>query len=265
MIKPWGQLSDEERALEARGMEVYAGMLDAMDYHYGRVVEFLKDIGEYDNTIVIFLSDNGANPWYSHEYPEADSPEFQAQFDNSLENIGRPGSNHAYGIGFASGSGGPLDKFKMTVGEGGIRVPLIISGPGIKAGQQSDAFAYVWDIMPTVLEIAGVEYPEELQGRKVEPMRGRSMLGLLDGSKKAIYGEDEFIGGEMGDGKWMRQGKFKAARVPKPYGTGEWRLFNVVADPGEANDLSTKLPEKLQALKAAWVDYANDVGVIPSE
>jgi arylsulfatase len=265
MIKAWDELSVDERAVEARGMEVYAGMLDAMDYHYGRVVDFLKDIGEYDNTVIIFLSDNGANPWYSDEYPGADRPEFRDQFDNSLDNIGNPRSNYAYGIGFASGSGGPLDKYKFTVGEGGIRVPLIISGPGIKAGQQSDAFAYVWDILPTVLDIAGVEFPAEFQDRKIEPPRGRSMLALLDGTEEAIYGEDEFVGGEMLNGKWMRQGNYKAVSIPEPEGTGEWRLFDVVADPGEANDLATEMPEKLENLKAFWNEYAADVGVILGE
>ncbi len=167
-IKPWDELSAADRAVEVRGMEVYAGMLDAMDYHYGRVVKFLKDIGEYDNTVIIFLSDNGANPWYSDDYPGADKRSFRDQFDYSLENIGHPRSNHAYGIGFASGSGGPLDKYKFTVGEGGIRVPLLISGPGIKTGQQSDAFAYVWDIMPTILEISGVEQPRTRPGEALE-------------------------------------------------------------------------------------------------
>jgi arylsulfatase len=265
MIKPWDELSVDERAVEARGMEVYAGMLDAMDYHYGRVVDFLKDIGEYDNTVIIFLSDNGANPWYSDEYPGADRREFRDQFDNSLDNIGNPRSNYSYGIGFASGSSGPLDKFKMTVGEGGIRVQLLVSGPGIKAGQRSDAFAYVWDIVPTILEIAGVEYPAEFRGRKIEAPRGRSMLGLLDGTKDAIYGEEEFVGGEMGNGKWMRQGDFKAVMVPKPYGTGIWKLFNVVEDPGEAKDLANTMPDKLETLKSAWNEYADDVGVILSE
>ena len=158
-----------------------------------------------------------------------------------------------------------MNKFKMTVGEGGIRVPLLISGPGIKGGYQSEAFAYVWDILPTILEMAGVEYPVEFNGHKVEAPRGRSMLGLLDGSKKAIYGDEEFVGGEMGNGKWMRQGDFKAVMVPKPYGTGVWKLFNVVEDPGEANDLSSAMPEKLDTLKAAWDQYAADVGVILAE
>jgi len=262
MIKSWDNLSADERALEARGMEVYAGMLEAMDYHYGRVVDFLKDIGEFDNTVIIFLSDNGANPWYSEEYPGAKEKAFTSKFDNSLENIGHPGSNHAYGIGFASGSGGPLDKFKMTVGEGGIRSPLLISGPGVKGGRRSSAFVYVTDIMPTVLDLAGTEFPAEFEGRMTEPMRGRSMVGLLDGTKKAIYGEKEFVGGEMGGGKWMRQGDFKAVMVPALYGTGKWRLHDVVKDPGEAKDLSASMPDKLKTLQAAWDRYAKDVGVI---
>jgi len=265
MIKPWNKLTEEERALESRGMEVYSGMLENMDYHYGRVVDFLKDIDEFDNTIIIFLSDNGANPWYSDDYPGAGEPEFKSKFDNSLENVGKPGSNYAYGMGFAHGSVGPLDKFKMTVGEGGIRSPLLISGPGIKGGRQIGSFAYVTDIMPTILELAGVDYPDKFQGRKIEPMRGRSLVGMLDGTKKAIYSAAEFVGGEMGGGKWMRQGDFKAVMIPEPYGTGEWQLFNVVKDPGEAKDLSTAMPDKLETLKATWDRYAKEVGVVLPE
>jgi len=263
MIKPWNDLTADERAIEARGMEVYAGMLDAMDHHFGRVVNFLKDIGEYENTVIIFLSDNGANPWYSNEYPGAETADFRKQFDESLDNIGRPKSNYSYGIGFASGSNGPLDKFKMTAGEGGIRVPLLIAGPGILKGQQSDAFAYVWDIMPTILDVAGAEYPTKFDGRTVEAMRGRSLAGLLNGTATAIYSPDEFVGGEMRGGKWIRQGDFKAMKVPEPYGTDEWKLFNVQDDPGETQNLSGKMPKKLQTLKAAWERYASEVGVIP--
>lgn len=265
VIKPWGELSADEQAMEVRGMEVYAGMLDAMDYHYGRVVSFLKDIGEYDNTVIIFLSDNGANPFYSDDYPGADSAEFRSNFDNTLDNIGHPGSNYAYGPGFASGSGGPLDKFKMTVGEGGIRVPLLIAGPGIESSRHNSAFVYVWDILPTILDLTGVEYPTEIHGRSVEAPRGRSIRGLLDGTKLSIYGSEEFVGGEMGNGRWMRQGDYKAVLVSPPYGAGVWSLFNVVDDPGEAKDLAQAMPEKLEILTKAWDDYAADVGVVLAE
>ena len=265
LIEPWSDLTEDERRLEARGMEVYAGMLTCMDYHYGRVLDFLKDIGEFENTVIVFLSDNGANPWYSSDYPGATESEFKNQFDNNVENIGHPRSNYAYGMGFASGSGGPLDKFKMTVGEGGIRSPFLIAGPGINGGRRIDAFAYVTDVMPTLLEIADVEYSTEFNGRQVEPMRGRSMLGLLEGSENSIYAPDEFVGGEMQGGRWMRRGDLKAVLVPEPYGTGRWRLHDVVNDPGEANDLSEEMPDKLQALVAAWDEYANDVGVVLPE
>jgi len=260
IVKPWDELTDEEKDREARSMEVYAGMLDAMDYHYGRVIDFLDDIGQLENTVVIFLSDNGANPWYSREYPEATKPEFTEQFDNSLENVGRPGSNVAYGPGWATGSGGPLDRFKMTVGEGGIRVPLILSGPGMPKGESTGSFAYVWDILPTVMEITGATYPED----KEQP-RGRSLMPLLDSSAEEIYGPEDLIGGEMGGGKWMRKGAFKAVAVPEPYGDGQWRLFNVEEDPGEVNDLSAEMPDLLKQLKAAWTEYSEDVGVIPAE
>jgi arylsulfatase len=262
MVEPWEDLTEAERALQERGMEVYAGMLEAMDYHYGRVVAFLEDIGELDDTVVIFLSDNGANPWYSSDYPGAKEKSFNGKFDNSLDNIGKPGSNYAYGMGFASGSGGPLDRYKMTVGEGGIRVPLLVAGPGIVGGRSLDSFAYVMDIMPTVLELAELDHPARFQGREVEPMRGRSMLGLLDGSVEAIYTSTEFVGGEMGGGKWMRQGSFKASMIPKPYGNGAWALFDLSKDPGETKDLSKRMPDRLDALVAAWDEYASDVGVV---
>jgi arylsulfatase len=261
-VKKWDSLSAEEKALQARGMEVYAGMVSNMDYHLGRVVSFLKDIGEYDNTVILFLSDNGPNPWFSDDYPGNRGSKFMAQFDNSKENIGRPMSHYAYGNGWASASAGPLDLFKMTVGEGGIRSPLIISGPGVKGGRQTDAFAYVTDIMPTMLEMAGLEHPKTFNGNKVEPMRGHSMTGVLSATRKEVYAANEFQGGEMQNGKWMRQGDLKAVSVAPPFGTGKWALYDVVKDPGETRDLANEKPEALSRLMQAWDQYAKDVGVV---
>lgn len=110
--------------------------------------------------------------------------------------------------------------------------------------------------------MTGVEYPGQLQGHSVENPRGRSMRGLLDGTESRLYSPVEFVGGEMGNGRWMRQGDHKAVSVSPPYGQSQWKLFNVVSDPGEANDLAKTIPEKLETLKTAWNQYAADVGVI---
>jgi arylsulfatase len=236
MLDAWGSLSEEQQALESRGMEVYAGIVNNMDHHFGRVVQFLKDIGEYDNTVIIFFSDNGANPWSSDDYPGNAGSEWFAQFDNSTDNIGQPMSHYAYGMGWGSASEGPLDLFKMTVAEGGIRSPLIISGPGVDGSRRISAFSYVTDIMPTIIEMAGVDHPKQFRGRKVEPLRGRSLTGVLTGTESRVYAADDFIGGEMQNGKWMRQGDFKAVSVAPPYGTGTWHLYNIAEDPGEMRD-----------------------------
>lgn len=261
-VKAWDSLSEEERALKSRGMEVYAGMVNNMDYHFGRVVNFLKDIGEYDNTVILFFSDNGPNPWYSEDYPGNLGSKWFAQFDNSIDNLGHPMSHYAYGIGWSAAGSGPLSLAKMTPGEGGIRVPLIVSGPGVKGGRRVDAFSYVTDIMPTILEMAGLDHPKTYRGREVERMRGHPLTGVLSGARAEVYSADEFIGGEMENGKWMRQGNFKALLVPPPYGSGKWELYNVVDDPGETRDLAKEKPEMLERLIAAWNRYADDVGVV---
>ena len=263
MLKPWDSLSDREKAIESRMMEVYAGMVDNLDYHLGRVLDYLKDIGEYENTLIVWMSDNGANPWTTDDYPGNRGSEFVKNMDNRLENIGRPGSGMAYGMGWATAAEGPFDYFKMTVGEGGIHVPLIITGPGVSGGGKTiDGFAYVMDLMPTMMAIAGVEHPGEYEGKKKEPMLGRSLVRLLSGEADTVYGPDEYIGGEMGNGRWMRKGDYKATMVAKPYGPAEWALYDVVNDPGETRNLAADKPEVLEELQAAWERYSKEVGVV---
>ena len=123
-------------------------------------------------------------------------------------------------------------------------------------------FVYVTDIMPTILDFAGLTHPDGYRGRRVENMRGRSFAEVTSGSKEGSYGEDDFIGGEMIRGKWMRKGNYKAVQVAKPFGPASWRLYDTQADPGETTDLSAREPVILQELTAAWEQYAKDVGVI---
>ena len=188
-----------------------------------------------------------------------------ASFDNSLDNIGRKGSFVGVGLGWAQASAGPLDYFKLTTGEGGIRTPLIVEGPGISAGGVNSSFSYVIDITPTLLEYAGLEHPETFEGRSVMPMRGRSLVPVASGAKDGVYGED-LMGGEMLGNKWMRKGDFKAVLVSSErwgFGPGEWRLYNASDDPGETKDLADSMPELLAELTSAWDAYAGQVGVVP--
>jgi len=263
-VKPWDTLADEEKALEARRMEVYAGMVDNIDYNVGRVIKFLKDTGQYDNTIIIFMSDNGANPWEMNEYPVPNQEEFLKQFDNSLENIGHPNSAIAYGIGWATAGDGPKYLFKMTVAEGGISSPLIISGPGIADnGRTIESFAYVTNIMPTILEMADSKHPKVYNGNKIHPLDDKSLLPVLTAKSDKIYSDEDVIAGEMLGGKWVRQGQYKAVMIAPPYGSNKWELYDISVDPGETNNLASNKPKKLKTLIEEYDNYAKRVGVVP--
>jgi len=264
-VKPWDSLTEEEKVYESRKMEVYAGMVENIDYHIGRMLDFLADVKELDNTIILFSSDNGSNPWDNTQYPGNGDGLYLSQFDNRLENLGNPTSHIAYGTGWASAGSGPLDYFKMTVGEGGIRTPFIISGPNIAQGKVHESFVYVTDIMPTLLEMAGVSHPDIFRDKKVLPMKGKSFTKVFLDADESTYSPDEYIGGEMGTGKWMRKGNYKAQMVPNPYGTNEWKLFDLSIDPGETTDISNEKPELFEELKAAWIKYSEEVGVVLAE
>jgi len=263
-VKPWNKLTDEEKAIQLRIMEVYAGMVDNLDYNVGRVIKFLKDTGQYDNTVIIFMSDNGANPLEMETYPGENQEEFLKQFDNSLENIGRPNSAIAYGIGWATAGGGPKRLFKLTVGEGGISVPLIISGPGVMGnGRTIESFAYATNIMPTILELTGAKYPKVYKNNKIHPLEGKSLVPVLTAKSDKIYRDEEIIAGEMAGGKWVRQGNYKAAFIPPPFGSNNWELYDINQDPGETNNLASTNPKKLKTLVDEYDNYAKRVGVVP--
>lgn len=261
-VKPWNSLSSDEKAVESRNMEVYAGMVENLDYHMGRILDFLTDINELENTIVLFLSDNGSNPWDNTQYPGNEDGVYLSQFDNRLENIGNPTSHIAYGIGWASAGSGPLNYFKMTAGEGGIRTPLIFSGPGVARNVINKNFVYVTDIMPTLLEMAGVNYPDTYNGKEILPLMGKSFSKVLSGEQQSLYDEDKVIAGEMQNNKWIRKGNYKAVLVTEHYGSNNWELYDLSKDPGETNDLSQSEADLLKELIQAWDKYAEEVGVI---
>ncbi len=266
MVPAWDDLTPEQQRHEARRMEIYAAMVENVDFHIGRLLNHLRDTGRYDNTLVIFFSDNGANGAEIHQYPGTDEGWVDRNSDNRLENWGRPFSRIAEGPGWAQASSAPFRLFKGFIAEGGIRSPLIVAGPGVSGCNEIvTAFTHVMDIAPTFLAIAGAEYPSSYEGRDVLPMRGKSLVPLLAGQTDAVRGDDEPVGWEFLGWRALRMGRWKATWISAPFGVSDWELFDLAVDPGEAQDLADQHPGILQRLVAAWEAYAEDVGVVLPE
>ena len=262
-VKAWEEMSIEEREEAARDMEVYAAMVDYMDEQIERVFDYLKAIDEYDNTMVIFFSDNGANGHPRTAYP-GQTDEYLDSFDNSLQNRGLKNSYIEMGPGWAQASMAPSRMFKAFTAEGGIRAPFIVKLPGAmsNAGTMNHSFFHVRDIMPTILDIAGISHPQELDGRQVVPMQGRSVLDLLEGRVETPYAEASQVGYELFGLKAFFDGDWKILWMPPPFGPGDWQLFNLRDDPGEIEDLSDQFPERLEEMIARWEQYKESNGVL---
>jgi arylsulfatase A-like enzyme len=247
-------------------MEIYAAMVENTDFHIGRLLDYLKKSGQLDNTLVIFCSDNGANGAEIHLYPGTDQAWVERNSDNRFENWGRQGSRIAQGSGWAQASVTPFRLFKGFIAEGGIRAPLIVSGPGVKGeGKIVSAVAHIMDMAPTFLEIAGATYPEIFEGREIVPQRGQSLVSLLAGKSDSVHAEDHAIGFELMGWRAIRAGKWKITWIDQPFGESDWQLFDLSVDPGETNDLANTNPEVLGRLMKLWDEYDEEVGVILPE
>jgi arylsulfatase A-like enzyme len=264
MLPAWESIPEELRKSEARRMELYSAMIDNIDYHLGRLLTHLKKTGAYENTLVVFLSDNGANGNEMHQYPDTDKAWVDRNSDNRYENMGRQFSRVAQGTAWAQVSMTPYRLFKVFTTEGGIRTPLIISGPGVAdQGTRSDAFVHVMDITTTLLDAAGVDHPGEFyKGRKVEPLRGRSMMNVLSGKSDFVYDNDTAVCWEMLGFRAVRKGDLKLVWLPLPFGNDDWQLYDLSKDPAELNDLSQELPKRREEMIGIWEQYSEDVGVV---
>ena len=262
-VAAWSDLPAEKKREYARDMEVYAAMIDYMDEQIGRIVDHLKETGEYDNTLILFFSDNGANGTVASAYP-GQTEEFLETFDNSLENRGLANSYIEPGPGWAQVSMTPGRMFKAFPAEGGIRSPCLVKVPGqpANAGSMNHSFFHVRDIMPTLLNAANVTHPQEFDGRNVQPLQGRSVLSLFEGEAEDAYAGANEVGYELFGMKAYFEGGWKILWMPKPFGKGEWELFDIKKDPGELNDLSAEHPDRLGRMIARWEQYKTDNGVL---
>jgi len=263
----WDELSSERKRYEAKRMAVYAGMIEAMDFNIGRLVEYLKERGEYDNTLFIFTSDNGSEgsgPADPTAFPTRLGPS-QIGYHLDYDRLGLKGSYNTISPSFASASVSPLAYYKFYTGEGGMRVPLIIAGESLPRKQELNrAFAWATDITPTILSLAGVEQPgERYAGRPIEPIIGRDLSPLLSDKAQRVYSEEDAVGYELTGHAALFQGDYKIVVNQAPVGDGQWRLYDIASDPGETNDLSSAMPGRFQHMLSRYEQYRRDNGVLP--
>ncbi len=262
----WAALSPERQRYESKRMAVYAAMIEAMDANIGRLVAYLDQQGQLDNTIFIFTSDNGAEGSGSRDQ-ESGSGSLASGLGYSVdyESLGLKGSYNSINPGFTSAAVGPLAFYKFYAGEGGMRVPLLIAGGELAdSPARSSAFTWATDIAATILALADIEPPNgRYGGRPVLPMSGKSLLPLLEGEAERVYSDDDVVGYELTGHAALFQGDFKIVRNNPPLGDRQWRLYNIVEDPGEVTDLSEQLPDRFEQMQRAYAEFERDNGVLP--
>ena len=257
-LRKWDSLTEDERRIYAKSMQVYAGMLEAMDFHIGRLLAWLEQIGELDNTIVVVTSDNGPEP--------SDPVHTRGMglwmplngYSWKLEGLGGPGSLNFIGPEWAAAASSPGRLFKFYASEGGLRVPLVLAGPGVTAGTGIATPSFVTDVTPTLLDLAGVP----AQGGGVA-MTGRTLRPVLDGQVARAYPIDVPVGIEVSGNSALFKGDWKLVRNMPPFGDGEWKLHELALDPGETKDLSAERPELKAELLRDYAAYEREMGVLP--
>jgi arylsulfatase len=256
-----------QKKIEARKMELYAGMVENLDFHIGRLLAHLKSIGEYENTMIVFVSDNGAAA--AEFYSEASIKSFlDATYDNSYENMGSPSSFVYYDKPWAEASSALFRNHKQYTYEGGIRVPAIIKYPNNEEpnGIHHD-FSTVADLAPTFYEVAGITYPEHYEGQQLYPLQGKSLIPLLSEGLREIHDPDETWVMEHNHHILVRQGAWKLVNPALGPEVANFSLFNLETDLIESEDLKTRYPEKFKELMSYWNEFKknNHIQEIPLE
>jgi arylsulfatase len=257
----WEELTPAQKKQEARLMEIYAGMVDAMDFHIGRLISYLDESGQLNNTIIVFLSDNGAegsNPLdIEAGKNEPNVTWIPNNFDNSDENLGKANSFVSTGPGWARVSSTPSRLHKGFTSEGGIKVPAFIYYPKMaRSKKKSSEFVSVMDIAPTIMELAGLDPKKNTyQKREVLPMTGTSLVSYIQEQQPSVHGEEFTAAWELFGRRAVRWNDWKMIWLNEPWGIGGWQLYNLNSDPYENNDVYSIHPEIVSKLKKVWGNY----------
>lgn len=252
-FKNWDDVNEQEKKLLIKSAAVFAGMLNAMDFHVGRLIDYLKENNLFDNTIFIITSDNG---------PEGNDPGDHlawrawietTSFDRKIETLGEENSYVFIGPEFAQAMASPHHLFKFHMNEGGLKVPLIISGSGVVQGVYKE-FTFVTDIAATISKMINGDIPKRIIGKSLDQ--------VLQGSLKKVYSETEYIGLEVTGNSALFKGDYKILRNRPPTGDNIWHLYNLTNDPGETDDLAEEKPEIFRQLLNNYNEYVKKNGVI---
>lgn len=269
-IPDYSVLAPASRAVVGRKMELYAGLMENLDFHIGELIAHLKEIGEYENTIFIVFGDNGAEgndlgAMIAGQPGSLNSLFFASKWSNNNVNAwGEPGSYVGYGPGWAQASMTPFGQYKGWLGEGGVRNALIVSGPINKRakGSINNGLMSIADIMPTLLDITGTSYPKTHNGKELPPMIGKSWTKVLAGEAESPRNSNDYLAWELFGNRALRQGDWKLRWEYAPFGKSDWELFNVAKDPSERKDLAAANPTKLKEMIGLWEDYVKKNNVI---
>ncbi|KAA5539173.1 arylsulfatase [Roseiconus nitratireducens] len=240
-IPAWESLSAEERQWESDRMEVFAAMVDVLDQNIGRMVEALKSKDVYENTLILFCSDNGACPF------ERTRGRYLKPWD--------PKSYWTYDASWAHVGNTPFRLYKQNQHEGGISSPLIVHWPqglGAKAGSLTDQPAHLIDLMATFIDVGNAQYPEQIGDRKIDPLQGKSLLPIFQGQQREPHDSLYF---HFGTDRALRQGDWKLVSAK----LGRWELYDLEQDRTELNDLAATHPERVESMAKDWFDWAKNV------
>lgn len=275
-VLPWDTLSDGQKRLFSRMAEVYAGYSEYTDFQVGRILDYLEESGQLENTIVVYAADNGASAEGSPNGSVNENKFFNTFPDDLEENLsmidklGSPDTYGHYPTGWAAAFSTPFRMFKRYSYQGGVADPLVISWPkGIKArGEVRNQYHHVVDIVPTLLEAVGLEFPDTVNGYKQSPLPGVSMAYSFDDEPDGPTQKDMQYYEMLGTRAMWREG-WKAVTVHGPqldrgrFDEDVWQLFHTDVDRSESTDLADQHPEKVEELKSLWMEQALKYKVLP--
>jgi arylsulfatase A-like enzyme len=271
-VKAWDSLNPTEKRLFTRMQEVFAGFLDHTDYHIGRLLNALREIEQYDNTIIVLVSDNGASPegqqvgtWneYKNFNGEAEQAEQEIQH---IDKLGTPDAYNHYPTGWAQVGNTPLKWYKTFVHAGGVKDPFIISYPDkIKdAGGIRTQYHHAIDVVPTILELSGISEPSVIKGIQQKSIEGVSLAYSFEHQSEPSQRKTQYY--EMLGNRAIYHEGWKAVTYHIPgssFDADKWELYHVDQDFSENNDLAESEPEKLKELIELWWVEAEQYGVLP--